>query len=433
MKAFNIINEHAAGIDIGSSSHYVCLIGASGKQEVKEFGCYTNELNKLANWLTENKVTTVAMESTNVYWIPLYEILETKGFDVVLANAKYVKNVPGRKTDVQDCMWLQQLHSCGLLHASFRPEDHICVLRGFMRQRDNLVKGAGIHLQRIQKALMQMNIRLDKAVTDISGETGMKIIEAIIDGERDPVNLAKLRNWRVKKDEAEIAEALLGNYRQEHLFSLAQEHKLYRFYQTMISECDNEIADYYKKINSDKSNDNDDGNRNNSFSLQAELIKMTGVDLAKIPGLDLLSIQTIIAETGVDHSKWPSEKHFTSWLGLSPANKITGGKVLSSRTRKVNNRASSTFRMAAMSAGRSKKSALGAYYRRLKSRIGAPKAITATARKIAVLFYNMLKYGEEYVEKGLEYYEKQYEERTIKNLVERAKSLGFNLVKEVAI
>lgn len=422
------INPDVAGIDIGSGLHYVCVPEGRSDKSVQVYGCFTPDLHDLADWLSECRVKSVAMESTGVYWIPLYEILDARGFEVLLVNARDVKNVPGRKTDVKDCQWLQQLHSYGLLRASFRPEDHICTLRGYMRQRNNLVKGAGVHVQRMQKALTQMNVQLHKVISDITGETGIRIIEAIISGERDPLKLAKLRNGRIKNDEATIAKALVGNYREEHLFSLEQEFELYKMYLNKITQCDVRIQEYYRTIKSktaDKNIPNTDSNAHD------ELVRISGVDFTKIPGIDTKSVQVILSEIGLNPEKWKTEKHFASWLGLSPANKITGGKVLSTRTRKVNNRASHAFRMAALAAGKSKASALGAYYRRLRARLGAPKAITATARKLAVLFYNMLKHGQEYVEKGLDYYNKIYQDKVISGLNKKAQTFGYALVKPV--
>ena len=442
MSNINIINPNAAGIDIGSEFHYVCVPSGASEPRVRRFACFTNELNRLADWLKSCGVTTIAMESTGVYWIPPYEVLTSCGFEVILANAKYVKNVPGRKTDVQDAQWLQQLHSYGLLHGSFRPADHICVLRGYMRQRDSLVKSAGSHIQRMQKALTQMNIQLHKVISDITGATGLNIIQSILSGERDPIKLAKLRNSRIQKGEAEIAEALVGNYREEHLFSLQQEHDLYMYLQEKIAQCDQRVLDYYAKIetrdNSNAANGSEPApkirqrksKKQNSLimKLHAEQERISGIDFTKVPGLDVLSTQIIISEVGLDSSKWPNEKNFVSWLGLSPANKITGGKVFSTRTRKVNNRAAVIFRTSAVTVGKSK-SSLGAFYRRLKSRVGAPKAITATARKLACLFYNMLKHGSNYVEKGMDEYEKRYHERVIKNLERKAQENGYSLIK----
>ena len=427
---FNQINPDVAGIDIGSESHYVCVPEGRSDKLVRVYGCFTTDLHDLADWLFECKIKSVAMESTGVYWIPLYEILDARGFEVILVNARDVKNVPGRKTDVKDCQWLQQLHSYGLLKASFRPEDHICTLRGFMRQRDNLVKGAGIHVQRMQKALTQMNVQLHKVISDVTGQTGVKIIEAILAGERNPTVLAKLRGTRIKNDEATIAKALVGNYREEHLFSLEQEFDLYKIYLEKISQCDERIYKYYQTIESKDGSDRPD-DKGSPTTIHDELVRLSGVDFTKIPGIATQSVQVILSEIGLNADKWKTDKHFASWLGLSPANKITGGKVFSTRTRKVNNRASYAFRMAALAAGKSKTSAMGAYYRRLRARLGAPKAITATARKLACLFYNMLKHGQEYVEKGLDYYDRMYQDKLVRGLNKKAQVFGYVLVKVV--
>ncbi len=409
-----IVNPNASGIDIGSAVHYVCVPEGRDKQRVQKFGCFTADLHNLARWLKKCKVTTVAMESTGVYWISLFQILESYEFEVKLVNARHVKNVPGRKSDVQDCQWLQQLHSYGLLRGSFRPDNQMCVLRSYVRQRKKLTESASTHVLRMQKALIQMNIQLHKVISNITGVTGMKIIEAIIEGERNPEKLAEFRSSNIKNDKATIAKALTGDYREEHLFVLKQELELYNIYQEKIAECDENIENYYKTFETkfcgnkqcSKIKNRSTKNRPN-FSIHEELHRVTGMDFTKVPGLDALSIQTIISETGINHNKWPTEKHFSSWLGLSPANKITGEKVFSTRTCRVINRAANAFRMAAHCVSRSN-SGIGAYCRRLKKRLGAPKAITATARKLACIFYSMLKHGQEYVEKGIDYYEKLY-------------------------
>ncbi|WP_342265359.1 IS110 family transposase [Cardinium endosymbiont of Philonthus spinipes] len=435
-ESLHIIHPNAAGIDIGSEIHYVCVPEGRCEQRVQKFKCFTEDLHNLAKWLQACEVTTVAMESTGVYWIPLFQILDSYGFSVLLVNAKHVKNVPGRKSDVQDCQWLQQLHSYGLLQGSFRPDDEICVLRSYIRQRESLVKTAAIHINRMQKALSQMNLQLHKVIRDITGVTGIRIIESILSGERNAAKLASLKDCRIKSDEATIAKALTGDYRAEHLFSLRQEHRLYLIYQEAIAECDKAIADYYKQFETKsdsgppciKSKATSTKNKP-QFGLHEELYRVTGVDFTTIPGLSTLTVQTIVSEVGMNPHKWPTDKHFSSWLGLSPSNRITGEKVISTRTRKVINRAANAFRMAAQAALNSK-SALGAYGRRMKTRLGAPKAITATARKIASTFYNMLKFGKGYVDKGIEHYEKKYKERTLKYLITKAKELGYVMVDQ---
>lgn len=432
-----LINSNAAGIDIGSAIHYVCVPEWRDEQHIRKFSCFTADLNNLAKWLKKCKVTTVAMESTGVYWIPLFQILESYGFEVKLVNARHVKNVPGRKSDVQDCQWLQQLHSYGLLQGSFRPDNQICVLHSYVQQRKNLIESASTHILRMQKALIQMNIQLHKVISDTTGSTGMQIIKAIIEGERNPEKLAELRNSNIKNDKSTIAKALTGDYREEHLFTLKQEFELYNIYQEKIVECDKNIEDYYKTFETKSDESKELGKEKNkyrkskpSFALYEELHRITGINFTKTPGLDTLTVQTIISEVGFNANKWPSEKHFTSWLGLSPANRITGEKVVRTGTRKVNNRAANAFRLAARSVANGK-SALGAYSRRLKKRLGTPKAITSTARKLACIFYSMLKYGQEYVEKGMEYYEKLYKDRVVKNLCRKASEFGYILIKKM--
>ena len=435
-----IFNANAAGIDIGANAHYVCVPEDRDLHSVQRFSAFTSDLHDLANWLIKCGIKTVAMESTGVYWIPLFQILEKKGFEVKLVNARYVKNVPGRKTDVEDCKWIQQLHSYGLLSGSFRPDDQICVLRSYIRQRETLIQNASMHILRMQKALTQMNVLLHNVVSNITGLTGMSIINAILNGERDTQKLAQLKDYRIKNSVETIAKSLEGDYRSEHLFVLKQELELYEFYQKQIEACDQEIKNCYDGF--DKKNDNLSSlsykktkpmnkNRKNApkFDLEKELYSITGVNFTAIPGLNILTVQSIIAEIGLDMTKWPTEKHFTSWLGLCPANKITGEKVLSSKTRKVINRASTAFRIAARAAGKTTTS-IGAFYRRMKGKLGAPKAITATARKIACLLYRMLKFGQEYVEQGMESAEKSYNEQVLKSLAKKAKSLGFTLVLE---
>ena len=433
---FDMINPHAAGIDIGSKIHYVCVPTGRDNERIKSFGCFTEDINKMASWLKKCKVQSVAMESTGVYWIPVYQILEQEGFEVNLINAQHVKGVPGRKkTDVEDCSWLQKLHSYGLLKASFRPSDQICVLRSYIRHRARLIENASTHVLRMQKALTEMNVQLHNVISDITGVTGTAIITAILAGERDPVELAKLRNNRIQSSEEVIAKSLQGNYREEHLFILKQEFESYQFYQNQIQALDKVIETCYQTFDKQGNNDLLETKKRKSsnsppFDLRKNLYVLAGVDFTAIPGLNELTVQTIISEIGIDMSKWPTEKHFTSWLGLSPINKISGAKVLSSRTRKVKNSAAIAFRTAACSAGKTQ-TAMGAFMRRIKSKAGAPKAITATARKLACLFYRLLKYGSDYVEEGLEYYEKKYEANLVEKAKKMAKRLGYELVKNL--
>ena len=416
------INLHAAGIDIGSRSHFVAVPEGSSEQTVREFASFTDDLQAMADWLIACGVTTVAMESTGIYWIPVFEILESKGLEVKLVNARHVKNVPGRKSDVLDCQWLQRLHTYGLLEGAFRPPEQICTLRGYVRQRMNLVRYAASHIQHMQKALAQMNLQLTNVVSTITGKTGMRIIKAILGGERDPQVLAGLRDQRCKNSEETIARSLHGNYRPEHLFSLKQAVDLYIFYQGQIAECDQEILSQLATFDAGSGSGNGP-----PASLDQALQQMTGVDLTAIDGIDTNSGLRIIAEIGLDMSRWKSARHFASWLGLCPGTKVSGGKILSSRSKQVANRAAATLRMAAFTLFRSK-SALGAYLRRQRSRLGAPKAITATAHKMARLVYAMLKHGTAYVDAGQDYYEERYRSRVVQNLKRKAQEFGYQLV-----
>ena len=429
------INENAAGIDLGSAEHWVSVPSDRDEQNVRRFGCFTPDLMAMADWLTQCRVTTVAMEATGVYWIPVFQILEAKGFEVKLVNAHHFKTVPGRKTDVLDCQWLQQLHTYGLLSGSFRPVDQVCVLRSYIRQRECLIKSAATHVQRMQKALIMMNLHLHKVISDITGLTGMTIIRTIIAGERNPEILAQLKDPRIKSSATEIAKALTGDYRPEHVFVLKQELSLYEVYQQEIKMIDQEIekclACFDTKVNDQpppsqrKRRKKPTGN-NPNFDLRQYLYQIAGVDFTLIDGLDALAVQTILSEIGLDAQRFPTVKHFCSWLGLCPGQKITGGKVKSSQTRLVVNRAAKAFRMAAFSLTHSR-SALGAFYRRLRSRLGAPKAITATAHKLARIFYHMWSTNGQYSDPGMDYYENKYNEQILKNLQKKAQALGFEL------
>ena len=436
----NVINAHAAGIDIGAASHWVSVPPECDGQPVREFRCFTGDLYALADWLEHCGITTVAMESTGVYWIPLFQILEARGLEVCLVNARFIKTVPGRKSDVLDCQWLRQLHSYGLLSASFRPEASICVLRSYVRHRERLTQQASVHIQRMQKALSQMNLQLHRVISDITGVTGMAIIRAIVAGERDPQRLAALRDPRVKRSPAEIAAALQGDYRVEHLFILRQELQLYDIYGQQLAQCDEQIQACLAEFEPQSAPEvplsprpkGRKASRNApAFDLRSHLYRISGIDFTQIDGLDALTVQTILAEVGLDPSRFPSVKHFSSWLGLSPGSRISGGKVLSSKTRKVVNRAATAFRIAAQSLTHSQ-TALGAFYRRLRSHLGAPKAITATAHKLARIFYHLWSTGDSYIDVGAEAYEQQYQQRVLKNLKRRARQMGFDLVPQAS-
>lgn len=433
-----IIHSHAAGIDIGSQFHVVAVPPECDHEPVRTFQSFTGALHRMACWLAECKITTVVMESTGIYWLPAFEILENAGFEVFLVNAREAKNVPGRKTDVNDAQWLQKLHTFGLLRASFRPKQDIAALRCYLRQRERLIESRAAHIQHMQKALMQMNIQLHHAVSDITGVTGMLIIRAIVRGERTPEQLVKYRDTRCKKSPDVLCQALTGNYQNEHLFALNQAVSLYDFYQDKIKECEQQIEVTLVQLQSQAVQQpaNLPPPRHKtkqpnqlSFDVRPLLNQITGLDLTQIHGLGPYLALKLIAECGTDMSRWATAKHFTSWLCLAPGNKISGGKVLSSKTRRSSSRVAAALRLAAATLGRGD-TGLGAFYRRLSARVGKAKAVTATARKLAVLFYNALRYGMKYLDPGADYYEERYRNRVIDNLRRRAKAFGYSLQQE---
>lgn len=429
------INLNAAGIDVGGESHYVAVPEDRDDQPVREFAAFTGDLYRMADWLKACGVETVVMESTGVYWIPVFQVLEERGLEVKLVDARQLKRVPGRKSDVADCQWLQQLHTFGLLAGAFRPDNQVCVLRSYMRQRAMLVSYASQHVQHMQKALVQMNLQLQHVIEDITGATGMRIIRAILAGERDRHRLAALRDRRCKNDAVTIAKALEGDWREEHLFALQQAVELVEAYQAKIAACDERIqAHLHTFANRSGGQPLPQGHpprrdrHDLPFEATAELYRMTGVDLTVVAGLEAHTVLKVVSETGLDMTKWPTSKHFGSWLGLSPNNRVSGGKVLSRRTTPNANRAAAALRLAAQSLHHSK-SALGAFLRRKAAQIGMPKAITATAHKLASIIYSMLRFGTEFVEHGQDYYETLYHLRVFQNLTRRAKELGYHLVK----
>jgi len=429
------INVNAAGIDIGSDRHLVAVPEGRDEVSVREFGVFTADLNRIADWLEKCGITTVAMESTAVYWIPLFELLEQRGFEVKLVDTRQTKNVSGRKSDVLDCQWIQQLHTYGLLQGAFRPPDEICVLRSYMRQREMLTQVSSMHIQHMQKALQQMNLLLHNVVSDITGATGMKIIKAIIAGERDPNVLADNRHEQCRNTKETIAKSLVGNFRDEHMFALKQAVDLYETYQAKIAECEQAIIEHLATQPDVTDEEPPDGGKRvpprdrirAGVDLREKLFKLTGVDLFAIPGLGADTLLTITGEVGVDMSPWKTDKNFTSWLGLCPGTKISGGKILSRRTKRNANRAAQAFRMAAASQARSQ-TALGAFYRRIASRSSRIQALTATAHKIARIYYSMLTKGTTYVETGQQAYEQMYKERRINALKKQAQSLGYQLL-----
>jgi transposase len=432
-----IIHRHAAGLDVGSRFHVVAVPPGADAEPVRTFCSFTGDLFRLADWLKAVGITTVAMESTGVYWIPVYEMLEARGFEVVLVNARDARNVPGRKTDVNDAQWLQQLHEYGLLRGSFRPHEKMTTLRSYLRSRDTLVEYAASHVQHMQKALMQMNVQLHHAVCDITGATGMKIIRAIVNGERDAAKLAEFRDMRCKSSVETIRAALVGNYRPEHVFALQQSLELYDFYQIRISACDVQVEQCLASLNEGREEPRTPlperrrrahPKNEPNFEIRPALYTLAGgVDLTQIHGLGPHAALRLIGECGTDMTRWPTAKHFTSWLTLAPGSKISGGKVLSARTRRSANRATALLRLCAVTIGKTS-TALGAFYRRLAARAGKAKAVTATARKLAVLFYNTLRHGTAYVDPGADYYEERFRRRTLDNLRRRADALGFQLV-----
>jgi transposase len=427
------INVNAAGADIGDEEIWVSVPLDRAAEATQKFGTYTAELRRIAEWLAACGVTTIAMESTGVYWIPLYELLESRGMEVYLVNARHVKNVTGRKDDIRDSRWLRQLHTYGLLQASFRPPEHICSLRALVRHRDMLIKHRAAHIQHMQKALQQMNIKLTTVLSDITGVTGLQIIRAIVAGEHDPYVLASYRHPRCQHSEEQIALALEGHYRLEHLFSLQQALELYDFYGQQIQHCDQQLEALYAAYDpcpteQEPPESSTRKRRKNQphFDLQPQLFKITGVDLVAIDGLDALTVQKVISEIGTDMRAWPTHKHFGSWLGVAPNHKITGGKIKSRGSTKNANRAAAALRVAAQSLWRSD-SALGAFYRRIKARHGPAKATTATAYKLARIIYHMLKERQPYHDPGSMAYEQQHRQRALRNLRRKAAKLGYRL------
>ncbi|HEX4337847.1 MAG TPA: IS110 family transposase [Polyangiaceae bacterium] len=430
------IHRDAAGLDVGATFHVVAVPPGRDEQPIRSFKSFTGDLHKLADWLKSVGITTVAMESTGVYWVPVFEILEARGFEVLLVNARDVKNVPGRKTDVNDAAWLQQLHEHGLLRGSFRPRDGVARLRALLRHRERVIDYAASHVQHMQKALMLMNVQLHHVVTDITGVTGMQIIRAIINGTRNPAELAEYRDARCKATLETIRQALDGNYRAEHVFALRQALELNEFHHAKVAECDVEIEAALRALNDVREPPSEPmphvrharGRNEPKFDVRAALYTLLGADLSQIHGFGPYTVLRLVAECGDDMTKWPSAKHFTSWLCLAPGNKISGGRLLSSKTRRSSNRVAALLRIAAVNIGRTH-TALGAFYRRLGARAGKAKAVTATARKLATLFYNALRFGMAYADPGADHYEKHYRDRVVHQLHRRARQMGFVLVQ----
>jgi transposase len=448
-----VTHRQAAGIDVHAAVHFVAVAEEDVPAEfvnpdpklprcVRKFAANTADLEAIASWLKKCGVKTVAMESTGVYWIPLYDLLASQGFEVILVDPRQTKHAPGRpKSDVVDCQWIRRLHSYGLLTGSFRPGDEIVAWRGLQRQREMLIRYAAQHVQHMQKALEEMNVKLTEVVSDIVGQTGLKIIKDIVRGKRDPLQLAQHRHERCKATEAEIARALYGNWRSEHLFALKQALKLYEFYQRQLRECDEQIATCLAKME-DKSKGAElppsprarkrTAEKNEpQFGARKLLFRMSGVDLTLIEGISETTALVILSELGTDLSKFPHEKNFVSWLALCPQHRGSAGKIRSRRMRRGANRVARALRMAAQGCHHAK-NAMGAFYRRIQARCGGSKAIVATARKIAERVYRMLKYGQEYVRQGEQAYEEAYRHRTVKAMARKAAALGYKLVPESA-
>jgi transposase len=440
--SLEVVHPDAAGIDIGNEFHYVAVPPLRDSQPVRRFGCTTAELKAMAHWLKQCQIRTVAMQSTGVYWIAVYEILEAAGLDVYLVNARDTKNLPGRKSDVQESQWLMKLHTYGLLRNSFRPPQEIRTMRTYWRQRNDLVQSASRQIHRIQKALTQMNLQLANVLADVSGMTGQAIIHAILTGERDPQKLAAFRDPRVQASKEEIARSLEGNWQEDLLFVLKQEQDGYEFCQKQMAECDRQLEQYFqrredrtqgaslpeekRKTRLRKKN----GNKP-QFGLRAELFRMTGTDLTQIDGIDVMTAATIISEVGWDMSKWKNEDHFVSWLRLCPDNRISGNKIIGKGRLPTNHRVSVGLKMAA-STLRVSNTYLGAQFRRFRARLDARVAVKAMAAKLARLVYRILRYGMKYVDQGAKFYEAQHRNRQLKHLKWKAAKLGYQLVQAPA-
>jgi transposase len=428
-----VVNPDAAGIDAGSEQHWVSVPEDRDQQSVRAFGTFTEDLYELADWLVACAIKTVAIEATGVYWIPLFEVLEARGLAPKLVDSRSIGRRNKKKTDVVDCQWIRQLHTHGLLDEAFRPNAEMLPLRAFMRQRRMLIDYASDHIRHMQKALDLMNLKLHLVISDITGVSGLRIIHAILEGKRDPKELAAMREPNCKNSEQTIAKALMGNYRDEHLFALGQAVELFEEYGKKLNACDEKIAAALATF--EKKGDRVDLTKKSStrrknqprFNARTLIFEMAGVDLTAIDGLEASSILTILSETGTDMTRWPSEGHFASWLALCPNKWMTGGRPLAKKPPVIHpNRAAQAFRLAAQTLERAR-CALGAFFRRIQSRHGRAAAIKATAHKLATIFYTMLKTGTPYRDPGIDYYEQRYRQRLFNSLQKRAATLGFQL------
>jgi len=428
----DVVRPNAAGIDIASEVHYVSVPDDRDSPSVRKFGSFTEDLHKLAQWLKQCKIDTVAMESTGIYWIQPYLILEEYGFDVYLVNARHIKNVSGRKTDVQDCQWIRQLHSYGLLNRSFQPESLTRELRAYMRHRRHLVQSTSNQILHMQKAFEQMNIKLHDVISDITGQSGTRIIKAILEGERNANELAKLASGRIKAPKEHLAKSLTGVWREEHLFELKQAFDLYQYLILKINECDEKINKVMARLASTGSSSNIKRHKRphkNSFNFDGTMYlkQITGIDVTKIYGISELSASEIISEVGTDMSKWPTDKQFVSWLNLAPNNRTSGGKKLPPKRTNKLNKAGQAFMLAA-STVKGSDNWLGAFYRRIKSRHGVGVAVKATARKLSLIFYKMLKYKMEFEPIAINVYNEYFKNQKLKYVEKQARTLGLKLV-----
>ncbi len=438
----SVVHPHAAGLDIGAHEIVAAVPPDHDEQPVRAFGTFTVDLSQLADWLMQCNVDTVVLESTGVYWIPVFELLEARGMEVQVVNARHVKTVPGRKSDWNDAQWLQQLHTLGLLRGSFRPDAEMRVLRTYLRHRADLLQHRAPHILHMQKALQQMNIQLTQVLTDITGVTGLAILRAIVAGERDPVVLAQLRNAACKSSDEQIAKALTGTWREEHLFVLKQALALFDYYTAQVAECDKQLKQQFAAmkprfeqhdstvLQAQKPRSKSKNKPN--FNARAELKRVVGLDLTAVTGLSSSLVLTIISEIGTDMTKWPTVKHFGSWLGLAPRNDISGGKILRSRVLKTVNRATQAFRQAAQSVARSD-TAFGAYFRRMRAKLGPQQATVATAHKIARVVYHLLKEHTPFAETTIAEYTQQCHDRELRYLERKAAKLGYTLAPNAAI
>ena len=437
-----VVHPNAAGIDIGNEVHYVAVPPNRSSEAVRRFGCTTAELRAMADWLKQCGIQTVAMQSTGVYWIAVFDILEEAGLEVYLVNARETKNLPGRKSDVQESQWLMKLHTYGLLRNSFRPPQEIRTLRTYWRQRGDLVRAAGRHIQRMQKTLTQMNIQLANVLSDISGKSGQAIIKAILQGERDAGELAALCDGRVQASQEEVAGSLEGNWQDDLLFVLQQEQDGYEFCQTQMAECDRHLEQCLQQradrsqgasLPVEKRKERRKKKKGNKpqFDLRAGLFRMAGTDLTLMDSIDVMTAMTILSEVGWDMSKWKTEDHFVSWLRLCPDNRISGDKIIGKGRLPTNNRVTIALKMAA-STLRTSQTYLGAQFRRLRTKLGPPVAIKAMAAKLARLVYRMLRFGMQYVDQGAEFYEAQHRKLQISHLKRKASQLGFQIIEASA-